>query len=291
MSAAGLRKLLLGLVVAGTSVLVCGQAPEYETHPREFIRTATYNELHSQGEAERFMWKDTEQKPKGSTTKLMVETKQGVISRMIAINGRPLNQQERAQDDSRVNRLLTDPSALRKKQQEQRDDEQHAQRLLASIPDAFLFKYEGIAETKNGKAAHYTFTPDPDFTPPNHETRVLTGMKGDLYIDLDAKRIAKIDATLFQAVDFGWGILGRLDKGGHFLIEQTCLGGPRWETTHSVLHFTGKIMMFKSMNIQEDETLFDFQHVSPDLTLAQGIAVMKKADEVVAENGGGNGQR
>src|SRR5581483_2381909 len=133
-------------------------------------------------------------------------------------------------------------------------------------------------ELKNGKAAHYTFSPDPNFNPPNHETRVLTGMKGDLYVDLDAKRIAKIDATLFQSVDFGWGILGRLDKGGHFLIEQTCIGGPRWETTHSVLHFTGKIMMFKALNIQEDETLYDFRHVSPDLTLAQGIAVMKRAD-------------
>ncbi len=266
------------------------QTPEYEAHPRDFVRVAIYNELHAHANGEHFMFKDTDKKPKATTTKLMIETRQGVISRLISVDGRPLTAQERAQDDGRVNRLLTDSSALRKKQQEQKDDDAHAQRLLASIPDAFLFKFAGVEDGASGKLVHYTFTPDPNFNAPNHESRVFEGMKGDVLIDVDAKRIAKIDATLFQPVDFGWGILGRLDRGGRFLIEQHCVGGTRWETTHSVLHFTGKALMFKAINIQEDETLFDFRRVGNDLTIAQGIEALRKADEVVAENGSGNGQ-
>ncbi len=276
--------MLLGAAILATSAFAYGQ--EYVAHPREFVRVAVYNELHSR-DTEHFLWKDTDRKPKQTTTKVMVETAQGVISRLVAVNGRPLTAQERAQDDARVNRLLSDPSALRKKQQEQKDDEQHTQRLLGAIPDAFLFKYVGVEEGPSGKMVHYTFTPNPNFTPQYHETRVFEGMKGDLFIAIDAKRIAKIDATLFQPVDFGWGILGRLDRGGRFLIEQRCVGGDRWETTHSVLHFTGKALMLKSINIQEDETLFDFQPVKPNLTIAQGIDVMKKVDDMVAVNGGG----
>jgi hypothetical protein len=274
-----------------TAIPVWSQPPDYQGNPRAFVRTAIYNELHSKSDGTHFMWKSTEQKPKATTTKLMVETKQGIISRLISINGRPLTAQERAQDDGRVDRLLTDPSALRKKQQEQKEDEAHAQKLLASIPDAFLFKYVGLEEGKNGKMVHYVFSPDPNFNPPNRESRVFEGMKGDLFIDLNAKRFAKIDASLFQTVEFGWGILGHLDRGGRFLIEQQCIGGTRWETTHSILHFTGKALMFKSINIQEDETFFDFQRVDSDLTVAQGIEVLKKADDMVAQNGGGNGQK
>jgi hypothetical protein len=267
------------------------QQQEYESHPREFVRSAIYNELHAHGNGEHFLWKDTERKPKATTTKLMVETKQGVISRLIALNGHPLTQQERAQDDGRVNRLLSDASALKKKQQEQKEDEGHAQKLLSAIPDAFIFQFKGVEEGKAGTQVHYTFVPDPQFRPPSHEARVFEGMKGDLFIDLEAKRITKIDANLFQSVEFGWGILGHLDRGGRFLIEQRCIGGTRWETTHSILHFTGKVLMLKAINIDEDETLFDFRPVSNDLTIAQGIDVMKKADEMVAENGGGNGQK
>lgn len=285
-----LPKSLVLAVLLAVPCTVWSQAAEYESHPRDFVRATIYNELHAHGDREHYMWKDTEIKPKATTTKLMVETNQGVISRLVSVNGRPLTAQQRAQDDGRVQRLLSDPSALRHKQQEQKDDEEHAQRLLAAIPDAFRFHYVGIEEEKGEKLVHYTFVPDPNFDPPNHESRVFEGMKGDLFVDLDAKRIAKIDASLFQPVEFGWGILGHLDKGGRFLIEQKCIGGTRWETTHSVLRFTGKALMFKAINIQEDETLFDFQPVKPDLSVAQGIDVMKKADDMVAENGGGNGR-
>lgn len=288
MAAGNGKRLACGLFAAIMAVATCAwsQSHDYETHPKDFVRVAAYNELHAHSNGEHFMWRDTEKKPKATTTKLMIETNDGVISRLIAVNGHPLTSQERAQDEGRVNRLLNDPSALRKKQQEQKEDEARAQKLLAAIPDAFLFKFVGV----EGRQAHYTFTPDPNFNPPNHETRVFEGMKGDLFIDLDAKRFAKIDAVLFQPVEFGWGILGKLDKGGRFLIEQQCIGGSRWETTHSVLRFNGKALMFKTINIQEDETLFDFQPVNRNLTIAQGIAALKKADDMVAQNGGGNGE-
>lgn len=277
--------------LVGTALLVAfswtaAQAEEYETKPREYVRVAIYNELHAHGNGEHFMWKDTDKKPKGTSTKMMVETDQGVIARLVAWNGRPLDAQQRAQDDAKIHRLLTDPSAMRKKQEQQHEDDDRAQRLLQAIPDAFLFKYVGVVEGKSGQEVHYTFQPDPNFNPPNRETRVFVGMKGDLFINLRDKRIAKIDAALFQPVEFGWGILGRLDKGGQFLIEQRNIDGARWETTHSILHFTGKALMFHAINIQEDETLSDFQPVKRHLTLAEGVDLLRKSDDVVAENGG-----
>lgn len=293
--AAGRGNLLKKTILLAAALTVAlpswTQSEPYQSNPRQYVRATIYNELHAHGNGQHYMWRSTEQKPKGTTTKLMVETKEGVISRMIALNGHALSAEERAQDDGRVNRLLNDPSALRKKQQEQKEDEEHAQRLLSAIPDAFLFTLVGVEDGKEGKMVHYTFLPDPNFNAPNRESRVFEGMKGDLFISLDAKRICKIDANLFKPVEFGWGILGKLDKGGRFLIEQKDVGGNRWETTHSVLRFYGKALMVKTIKIEEDEMLFDFQKVDKDLTVAQGIEVLKKADDMVAQNGGGNGQR
>ena len=58
------------------------------------------------------------------------------------------------------------------------------------------------------------FKPNPAYKPPSHVEQVLTGMQGELLIDKETRRLARIDGTLFQEVTFGWGILGHLNKGG-----------------------------------------------------------------------------
>jgi hypothetical protein len=114
---------------------------------------------------------------------------------------------------------------------------------------------------------------------------VLEGMQGDMVVDETAGRIAEINGTLFKDVDFGWGILGRLDKGGRFIIKQQQVGEGKWEQTEETLHFNGKVLMLKSLTIWSTETMTDFRPVPTNVTTAQALQLLQKGDEVVAENG------
>jgi len=100
-------------------------------------------------------------------------------------------------------------------------------------------------------------------------------MQGYLLIDKNACRLAKIEATLFREVSFGWGILGHLDKGGTFLVEQADVGDGAWEVTHMRLDFTGRIMMVKRLAIKSEETFTEFRRVPDDLTFAKGVELLK----------------
>jgi hypothetical protein len=111
-------------------------------------------------------------------------------------------------------------------------------------------------------------------------------MQGDMVVDETASRIAEINGTLFKDVDFGWGILGRLDKGGRFIIKQSEVGDGKWEQTEETLQFNGKVLMLKPLNIWSTETLTDFRPVPTNVTTAQALQLLQKGDEVVAENGG-----
>jgi hypothetical protein len=42
------------------------------------------------------------------------------------------------------------------------------------------------------------------------------------------------------------------------------------------LSFTGKILIFKSLNIQSEEAFSNFRQVPPNLSFAQGVDVLKK---------------
>jgi hypothetical protein len=50
------------------------------------------------------------------------------------------------------------------------------------------------------------------------------------------------------------------------------------------MRFTGKLMLFKSLNFKSEETYHDFRRVPPDMTFAQGIEMIKKENAAVAES-------
>ena len=57
----------------------------------------------------------------------------------------------------------------------------------------------------------------------------------------------RLAGSLQQDKDFGWGILGQLDKGGWVEIEQADVGGAQWRIVHLKLVMNGRVL-FKTKN-------------------------------------------
>jgi hypothetical protein len=163
-------------------------------------------------------------------------------------------------------------------------------RIIRAIPDAFLFEYAGEQSGTNdlGKAGDplvkLNFRPNPQYDPPSKVEQILTGMQGVMLIDGAHHRLALIDGTLFRDVGFGWGILGRLDRGGHFLVQQRQLDAQRWEISRMNLDLTGKILFIKRFSFKETEVFSDYKRVPMDLTFAQALEMLKKEQATLAEN-------
>jgi hypothetical protein len=278
------------LAIAGAALLLAASAIAQQKpgiDPQQLVRLASKNEIKANNINQYFMYRDHTQYKNHSITKEVIETPQGGLSSTIAINGQPLTADQRAKENQKLEKFANDSEARRKREQSSKEDDQRDQLMLTSLPDAFLYTYAGTQPGLNGdELVHLTFKPNPNFSPPNHETRVYEGMQGDMLIDRKATRIAKIDGTLFKDVDFGWGILGRLYKGGKFYIEQRDVGGGRWELVRETLDFNGKILMIKPLTIYSTETATDFRPVHSNLTVAQALELLHKSDDTVAQNGG-----
>ena len=50
------------------------------------------------------------------------------------------------------------------------------------------------------------------------------------------------------------------------------------------LSFTGKLLLFKNLNIKSEERFRDFRPIPVDVTFAQGIEMLKKENASVAAN-------
>ena len=262
------------------------QALHLPAEPQELVRETMQNELKSTDAGEHFQFRGRKQTPKGSQTKDYVETVDGIVARLVAVDDAPLTPEQQQKEDQRLKKLLTDPSLQQKRRKQQQEDEDRVKKMLNAMPDAFQYQYNGVEQSNNGPAVRLTFVPNPDFHPPNRETEIYRGMDGTMLINATEKRLVEISGTLFQDVNFGWGIFGRLDRGGRFIVKQSKIGADRWETTEMNLRFTGKILLFKSLNINEYETESDFRIAPRNLTLAQGVELLQRQPPVVAQKNG-----
>jgi hypothetical protein len=228
------------------------------------------------------MFRSRKETPHGSQTRLYVETGEAIAAMTIAYDDKPVSEEQLQGELRHLQHLIADRNDLRRKQKQEREDAEHTLRIVRALPDAFIYEFDGTEPSQPGvgragdELARLTFHPNPRYSPPSRVEQVLVGMKGTVLIDKGAMRIARISATLFRDVGFGWGILGHLDKGGSFLVEQPDVGDGTWEITHIQLSFTGKIMMVKSLVIQSDERFSDFRAVPENLTFAQGIELLKQ---------------
>jgi hypothetical protein len=265
-------------------------AQEWKTNPRSLIKPAIDNEQKESPEKTYFTYRDVKVKKDGSTeTKQMLQTPHMVLGRIVAINGQPLTSEQRNDEENRLNRLTNDQDELAKKKKEQQEDDARARKMVAAIPDAFNFQYVKTEEGPSGEVAVFNFTPNPNWVAPDRELQVFTGMSGVMKIAVKPQRLALMQAQLSKNVDFGWGFLGRLNKGGDFLIEQTEIAPGHWDVTHMKLHFTGKILMLKSLNIQEDEQTSDYKLVQP-MTVSQALNKLREIDTQYAKNANGGGK-
>jgi hypothetical protein len=251
--------------------------------PADIVRRAVHNEIASnQSSGMHFRFKDEKRTPQLSQTKLMVETSDATAGLLIMQNGQPLTPQQRREEEARLANYVQSPQDLRKKKKQEREDTEHTERILRALPDAFLYQRDGIEPGRQGLGApgdelvRLNFRPNPDYNPPSHVEQVLTGMSGNLLIDTAQNRIAEINGTLSKEVAFGWGILGHLDPGGRFLVQQADVGEHQWEVTHMQLSFTGKVLLVKKISMHSNDTFSDFHSVPGDLTFAQGVELLKK---------------
>jgi len=244
---------------------------------RQLVQQAVNNDIKAERRTgNRGMYRLRKESLKGTQVKEIVETKTISVARLLEQNGKPLSADQQRAEDDRLRALANDPDAQRKKLKEEKQDDENATKIFRALPEAFVYKYEGTQSGESGEYVHMTFSPDPKWDPPSRELQVLTGMEGTMDINRQEPHVVKIQAKLFRDVDFGWGVLGRLYKGGSFLVEQRKLQNDRWETTHMVLDITGKALLFKSLVYKESEYLSDFQSVPPDLSVQQGIDLLHK---------------
>jgi hypothetical protein len=280
LSAPSGASMLAGALFLGTATAVSGQALSQNGNPpvdpAKIVRDASWNELHSTKPGRSFSYRQHKVDPKGSAVKEIVETKDGDVARLIEKDGKPLPPEEEQAEIDRLNNLLAHPEVQEHRHKKEQEDSARGDEMVRMLPDAFLYTFDSMVEGPNGPCYRLKFRPNPAFTPPDREGEVYHGMVGELWVDQGQLRLVKIDAHLISDVNFGWGVLGRLYKGGSILVQNADVGLHHWETIHMKLNLQGKLLMLKSVDYSTTEDFSDFKIQPEELGYQEAIRLLQK---------------
>jgi hypothetical protein len=270
------------LTAAALLVGVCGQAGvgqqgqntpvDAQALVKRAVEKHLYEYAHHRPVAYRFRKVDEGR----DTTKEIVETKDGDVARIIAVNGQAPSGAVNQAELNRLQILAGRPDLQEKRHVGEQKDAARVNSVMGMLPDAFLYRVEAVVACGSGKCYQMSFTPNPKWTPPNMEADLLRGVAGKVWIDVAQERLTKLDAHFVADANFGWGILARVDKGGEIVLEQADIGGGEWELTGMKMNLVGKALMVKTIRIQIQEEMSGFTPMREGMGYRQAIEMLEK---------------
>jgi hypothetical protein len=239
------------------------------------MRDVAWNELHArQYPVHYYEVHLTEEEPSSSETTLQIQTRQGMVSRLIDLDGKPPSQKECRNNLDSLARIAASPSLRQTRLRSQQSELSRREQLFGAMPAAFLFQYEGIEKSTGWYRIR--FWPNPAFHPRSRVGGVLLGLEGTLWVDPSSKRFARIEGRLDKDVTFGWGILARLDRGGQFTLTQSRIKDGTWQEDTLFVNFRGTILFLKRLDVNVKETFSSYEEVASGLTVAQAVDMLKR---------------
>jgi hypothetical protein len=264
------------LPVAG-ALLLCGppallaQIPAQSAH--DLVKDVVYNELQERREISLWQYHVEKRVVSQTTVEQEVETLSGPVYRVLARQGKPLDEAGQKKETDRLNSLLRNSAEQTRMQQDYQAEEQRLQRLMAAMPEAFLYDYDGTV----GGNLRLKFRPNPAYNPSTYEARIYHVLAGEIWIQPKQKRLVNLDAHIFAEVDFGFGLLGRVDKGGTFQIRRQQVSPTRWKTDLLDVHVSGRMILFKTISKDQHVLRSAFQPVPSNLGVQGAVAMLNAA--------------
>jgi hypothetical protein len=203
-----------------------------------------------------------------------VETASGPVFRLLEQDGKPLDASQQQRENERLDEYIHDPGQIARVARAHDNDEAQVATILQLAPDAFLFDYEG---PPSGNVARIAFRPNPAFVPQTYQARIVHALTGTMIVDLPLKRAIDMSGSVADRVDFGYGLLGHVEKGSSFHIHRHQVSATHWKTDLIETHVKGKVLLVKSLSKDQRETRSDFRPVPGDTTLAQAKEMLNQA--------------
>ena len=202
----------------------------------------------------------------------VVETEMGKVRLLLAEDGKPLSPGRVAAEKAKLADIASHPHAFQRREQATKNDEEHAEQMLALLHKAFLFD----DPRADGSDVRIAYRPDPAYQPRTIEERVLHAMSGAVLVDEKTMQLHRIEGKIPEDVGLGYGILGTVHAGSSFSTEHEMEPGGDWKDALVNTAIEGKALLFKEIGRNEHVVHSEFRRLPDGISLAEAVALLER---------------
>ena len=218
--------------------------------------------------APHFTYFERDRTPSGTVTYRVSMILGSPYRQLVESNGRPLSAADQAAEQRKLEEAVQQRQGESPAQRAERltgykEDRRRDHLMLQQLTVAFNFKLLGRQMLGQRDVWVLQATPRSGYTPPNRDSRVLTGMRGKLWIDTQTYQWVKVEARVVQPV---WieGFFARVQPGTRFELDYAPVTTNIWLPTHFLMRSRAKVLFLFTRRDQDDESYFGYQR-SPGL--------------------------
>jgi hypothetical protein len=198
------------------------------------------------------------------------------IRHLLAKDGKPLEGDEKKKEDERFSKdfdekkkkqaeLQNDP-----KKQAKQDEEEQAQ--ISDFLRAERFTNPRRELFRGQEVIVFDFGPNPDYKPKKLVESIVQKLSGVLWVDEQARDVARLEARFNDNVKIGGGLLASLSKGSNLVLEQTMVNNEVWLPSYSEVHAAARVVFFK-VKQNEIDRYSDYKKFSSEVKLGSSTPV------------------
>jgi len=257
------RITIFACLALALALAAAADVPRQDARPlspdeiRALVDRAIANQHHNDEALAEFERREHRQARKDESDTLLSEDKTfrvvptgtGTLRLLLEENGRPVSPElhrRQLRDLEQALRWALEPAEGKQKRRVEKFDKRSRERteMVDALRDAFLFTWQG-REASNGRAlVRLLFEPNPAFKPHSRNTEMFRHARAVVWIDEAAAQLVRIEAEIASDISIGGGFLGKIYRGGRFVLEQSQVAEGVWFPVRYDYNFAGRKFFF-----------------------------------------------
>jgi hypothetical protein len=192
-------------------------------------------------------------------------------TRLVSVDGAPLSAGERQEEDRRFAseqraRAEESPRERASRVAEYQRTRTRAHNILEEMPHAFDYSLRSTRQVGSRTVYILSALPRPGYDAPSVEAEILSGMRGEFWIDTATFQLLRGRASVIHAVSID-GFLATVQPGTEFELEQQPVGARAWLPTHFSMRSRSSILFLFHHHRFKDRRYFNYNEIAA-LTVA-----------------------
>ena len=194
------------------------------------------------------------------------------VQKLIAEGGKPLRADKEKKEEERIQKVIKDYEKSKQKEEqervkkEQRKAEGKDEKKKEDDDDLSVSDFLRVCQLVNPRRERFRgqevvvfeFEPRPGYKARNRAESLIQKMAGSIWIDENAREIARAEARLLDSFKVGAGIIGSLGKDSAFVFEQERVRNEVWLPSYTEVNATARLL-FKGLKFNATQRYSDYK--------------------------------